>query len=196
MTNRAAPQGPPGLSMSGVAASTHAWVLLPFRGGQASLDLHLRGVGLELSELGVQRGGGQFHLALGEGLLLAHAVLEAAELARGVQDVDRAEGLRDLSLSLGGLLARDQLVAAGLELGELVLHLSEAGLQALRDIALRSESGLLGLDLVLELDLLAEGNLRPGCPTCRLRPRRRRCAGQSAFAEARRPSGPSHASGR
>ncbi len=66
---------------------------------------------------------------------------------------------RDLSLGLGGLLAGDQLVAAGLELGELVLHLGQALLEALGYLALRLQGGFLGLDLVLELDLLADGDL-------------------------------------
>ena len=119
MTNRAAPCGAARPVYERRCCIRSRLGVVALQGSQASLDLHLRGIGLELSELGVQRGSGQLHLALGEGLLLAYAVLEAAKLARGVQDVDGAEGLRDLGLSLGGLLAGDQLVAAALELGEL-----------------------------------------------------------------------------
>src|SRR5690606_12054625 len=59
--------------------------------GETRLDLGELAEVLEALELGVERGCGDLGLALGERLLATDLVLEAAELAGGVEHVDRAD---------------------------------------------------------------------------------------------------------
>src|SRR5690606_40468502 len=92
------------------------------------------------------------------GLLAADLLLEAGDLGRRVEDVDRGDRALHLALRLGGLLAGDELVAPALELLELAPHLGEAGLELVDHLVLGGDHRLGVLRLLLGGDLLGDGD--------------------------------------
>src|SRR5688572_25732336 len=127
--------------------------------GQPRVDLGELAQIVELVELRVEARRRELRLAAHDGLLAPDLVLEAADLARGVEDVDRLDGVVDLALRLSGLGAGDELGALVLQLDELLLHAVEARLQLVDDLGLRGDLRFGRLRLVLRRDLAAEGDL-------------------------------------
>jgi hypothetical protein len=127
--------------------------------GQARVDLGGLVELVEGLELRVQGRCRHLLLADDDGLLAAHLLFEAAELAGGVQHVDALQCVGDLRLRLRGLGAGHQFVALRGEFVELLAHPLQAGLELLDDIVLGGDRGFGGLGLVLGRDLLAQRHL-------------------------------------
>src|SRR5688572_6580747 len=79
------------------------------QGGEACVDLGELAEVLELVELRVEAGCRELGLPAHDGLLTADLVLEAPDLARRVEDVDRLDRVVHLPLRLGRLRTRDEL---------------------------------------------------------------------------------------
>src|SRR5690606_23406990 len=129
------------------------------QGGEACLQLDLLARVLELLELRVEAGRGELLAAEHARLLAAHLLLEAADLARGVEQVDALHGVHDLGLRLRGLGAGDQLAALRRELAELPAHGIEPALELVDDGRLVGDDRFGIGGLLLGGHLLAEGDL-------------------------------------
>ncbi len=155
------PGGPAAPNLScGWAIFVHAWRVVATQSSQAEASISTcerSGLQLSLNCLGVPTAG-QFHAALGEGHCW-HGPQKRAhswdpELVGQRASMTGRRPRRVLSRAISWSRRRAR---------RLVFALSE-GRSSGGDVA-RSERRALGADLVLELDLLAEGQPWPGCPT-------------------------------
>ncbi len=129
------------------------------QGREAGLDFNLLAEVLELVELGVQAGCGEFLLATDFGLFTADLFFEPAHLAGGVHEVDALDGVVDLGLRRSSLGAGHKFVALAGELVELALHLVEAGLELVHHFTLGGDAGLRALGLVFRGHLALQRHL-------------------------------------